>query len=220
MGNCQAAEAAAVVIQHPGGKVERLYGQATAGEVMRSNPGHYVALVVLRVSGVGGGAKAESAGAAGAGGGVKITKVKLLKPKDALLLGQVYRLITSQGACCLSPHQIAMFLGPIPPLFLSLGDRRAEKSAGLVRAEVAKAIQARRQDKTRRCGEEAPDDRRRPGHAAGGEARGQSGSAEQERKRAEKADRQHRSGGSGGGGSARGGRHWRPSLQSINESAS
>ncbi|CAL5012532.1 unnamed protein product [Urochloa decumbens] len=182
MGNCQAAEAAAVVIQHPGGKVERLYGQATAGEVMRSNPGHYVALVVLRVSGVGGGAKAESAGAAGAGGGVKITKVKLLKPKDALLLGQVYRLITSQ--------------------------------------EVAKAIQARRQDKTRRCGEEAPDDRRRPGHAAGGEARGQSGSAEQERKRAEKADRQHRSGGSGGGGSARGGRHWRPSLQSINESAS
>ncbi|CAL4998785.1 unnamed protein product [Urochloa decumbens] len=170
MGNCQAAEAAAVVIQHPGGKVERLYGAATAGEVMRSNPGHYVALVVLRVSGVGG----------GGGGGVKITKVKLLKPKDALLLGQVYRLITSQ--------------------------------------EVAKAIQARRQDKTRRCGEEAPDDRRRPGHAAGGEARGQSGGAEQERKRAEKADRQHRSGGSGGG--ARGGRHWRPSLQSINESAS
>ncbi|CAL5006192.1 unnamed protein product [Urochloa decumbens] len=177
MGNCQAAEAAAVVIQHPGGKVERLYGQATAGEVMRSNPGHYVALVVLRVSGVGGGAKPDGP-TSGGGGGVKITKVKLLKPKDALLLGQVYRLITSQ--------------------------------------EVARAIQARRQDKTRRCGEEALDDRRQrpsqPGHA-GGEARGQSG-ADHERKRAEKADRQHRSGG------ARGGRHWRPSLQSINESAS
>ncbi|CAO2206760.1 unnamed protein product [Urochloa humidicola] len=161
MGNCQAAEAAAVVIQHPGGKVERLYGPATAGEVMRSNPGHYVALVVLRVAGVGG------------GGRVKITKVKLLKPKDALLLGQVYRLITSQ--------------------------------------EVAKAIQARRQDKTRRCEEEAPDERRRHADSAGGEARGQPG-ADQERKR------QHRSGGSGGG--VRGGRHWRPSLQSINESAS
>jgi hypothetical protein len=81
MGNCQAAEAAAVVIQHPGGKVERLYGPATAADVMRGNPGHYVALVVLRVS------------------TSRITKVKLLKPKDALLLGQVYRLITSQGAC-------------------------------------------------------------------------------------------------------------------------
>jgi hypothetical protein len=104
MGNCQAAEAAAVVIQHPGGKVERLHGPATAGEVMRSNPGHYVALVVLRVAGVGGGAKPDpmssgAAATAGGGGGVtKITKVKLLKPKDALLLGQVYRLITSQGA--------------------------------------------------------------------------------------------------------------------------
>ena len=55
MGNCQAAEAAAVVIQHPSGKVERLYGAATTAEVMRGNPGHYVALVVLRVSGAGGG---------------------------------------------------------------------------------------------------------------------------------------------------------------------
>ncbi|PUZ51465.1 hypothetical protein GQ55_6G189300 [Panicum hallii var. hallii] len=170
MGNCQAAEVAAVVIQHPGGKVERLHGPATAGEVMRSNPGHYVALVVLRVSGVG--AKTESGCG---GGGARITKVKLLKPKDALLLGQVYRLVTSQ--------------------------------------EVAKAIQARRQDKTRRCGE-APDDRRRqrpspqPGHAA----------ADQEQKREEKADRQHRGGGPGGGGAR--GRHWRPSLQSISESAS
>jgi hypothetical protein len=114
MGNCQAAEAAAVVIQHPGGKVERLHGPATAGEVMRSNPGHYVALVVLRVSGVG--AKTESGCG---GGGARITKVKLLKPKDALLLGQVYRLVTSQGACL-----IALLLGPIPPCF-SLGDRRA-----------------------------------------------------------------------------------------------
>ncbi|KAG2578756.1 hypothetical protein PVAP13_6NG114412 [Panicum virgatum] len=125
MGNCQAAEAAAVVIQHPGGKVERLHGPATAGEVMRGNPGHYVALVVLRVS------KTDPRG--GGGGGARVTKVKLLKPEDALLLGQVYRLVTSQ--------------------------------------EVAKAIQARRQDKARRCGEAAaaPDDRRpspQPGPAA------------------------------------------------------
>ncbi|XP_062195041.1 uncharacterized protein LOC133898380 [Phragmites australis] len=177
MGNCQAAEAAAVVVQHPGGKVERLYGPATAADVMRSNPGHYVALVVLRVSGPYADAKT---GTAAVGGGAKITKVKLLKPKDTLLLGKVYRLITSQ--------------------------------------EVAKAIQARRQEKMRRC-EEVMDDRRRrqsqPGHAgaAGCEKLGQS--TDQERKQPEK-DR-HRSGTASGGGR---GRHWRPSLQSISESAS
>ncbi|KAL6596216.1 hypothetical protein ACP70R_047580 [Stipagrostis hirtigluma subsp. patula] len=181
MGNCQAAEAAAVVIQHPGGKVERLYGPATAEDVMRNNPGHYVALVVLRVTDPAADAKA----AGGGGGGAKITKVKLLKPKDTLLLGQVYRLITSQ--------------------------------------EVAKAIQARRQDKMRR-GDEASNDWRRqqqpqsqPERAAavaGGHEQSQR-SSDQERKRP--AQDRHRS--SGGGGAGRG-RHWRPTLQSITESAS
>ncbi|XP_073010649.1 uncharacterized protein [Typha latifolia] len=80
MGNCQAAEAATVVIQHPGGRVERLYWPASAGEVMRNNPGHYVALVTISIP--------EEAR--------RITRVKLLKPKETLLLGQVYRLITSQ----------------------------------------------------------------------------------------------------------------------------
>ncbi|RLN33213.1 hypothetical protein C2845_PM03G33580 [Panicum miliaceum] len=108
MGNCQAAEAAAVVIQHPGGKVERLYWSTTAAVVMRSNPGHYVALVILRVAAdkaaaapgdaaAAAAATATGAGAGGGGGGgAKITRVKLLKPKDTLLLGQVYRLITAQ----------------------------------------------------------------------------------------------------------------------------
>ncbi|KAG8047254.1 hypothetical protein GUJ93_ZPchr0008g14036 [Zizania palustris] len=126
MGNCQAAEAAAVVIQHPGGKVERLYWAATAADVMRVNPGHYVALVVLRVSA--GGAKADHPAAADAenrseGAPPKITKIKLLKPKETLLLGQVYRLVTSQ--------------------------------------EVTKALQARRQEKMRRC-KEATDHHQPP----------------------------------------------------------
>ncbi|KAM3408817.1 hypothetical protein ACQJBY_001711 [Aegilops geniculata] len=94
MGNCQAADAAAVVIQHPGDrKVERLHWPATAADVMRRNPGHYVALVVLHH--VSGGVDPDPA-VAGEGGGTRITKIKLLKPKDTLLLGQVYRLITSQ----------------------------------------------------------------------------------------------------------------------------
>uniref|UniRef100_A0A0A9FHF8 Uncharacterized protein n=2 Tax=Arundo donax TaxID=35708 RepID=A0A0A9FHF8_ARUDO len=59
---------------------------------MKNNPGHYVALVILRVP-----ARDKAAAGAGAGGGgAKITRVKLLKPNDTLLLGQVYRIITSQ----------------------------------------------------------------------------------------------------------------------------
>lgn len=80
MGNCQAAEAAAVVIQHPGGKVDRIYSSASATEVMNANPGHYVALVVA----------AENA--------APIKQLKLLRPDDALVIGQVYKLISFEGA--------------------------------------------------------------------------------------------------------------------------
>ncbi|RLN11803.1 hypothetical protein C2845_PM09G08000 [Panicum miliaceum] len=84
MGNCQAAEAATVVVQHPGGRVERLYWATSAAEVMRANPGHYVALVTHRPEGK----EEERRGAA------RVTRVKLLKPRDTLALGQAYRLIT------------------------------------------------------------------------------------------------------------------------------
>nr|XP_018681720.1 PREDICTED: uncharacterized protein LOC103985374 isoform X3 [Musa acuminata subsp. malaccensis] len=84
MGNCQAPEA--VVIQHPGGREEQLYWPMSAADVMKSNPGYHVALVTLCVS--------EERG--DGGGVVRLTRVRLLKPKDVLLLGQVYRLVTSQ----------------------------------------------------------------------------------------------------------------------------
>ncbi|XP_062217558.1 uncharacterized protein LOC133917710 [Phragmites australis] len=90
MGNCQAAEAATVMLQHPGGRVERLYWSTSAEEVMRANPGHYVALVTLRV------AEERHDAADGARRTVRLTRVKLLKPKDTLLLDHVYRLITTQ----------------------------------------------------------------------------------------------------------------------------
>lgn len=89
MGNCQAAEVATVVIQHPGGRVERLYWPTSAADVMKSNPGYHVALVTLYVS------ETKTDGGAGT---VRFTRVRLLKPRDMLLLGQVYRLITSQGS--------------------------------------------------------------------------------------------------------------------------
>ncbi|XVE82949.1 hypothetical protein DITRI_Ditri16bG0046200 [Diplodiscus trichospermus] len=81
MGNCQAAEAATVVIQHPGNKIERIYWSVSANEIMSSNPGHYVALVVTSPT-----LKNEN--------GMPLKQLKLLKPDDTLLIGQVYRLIS------------------------------------------------------------------------------------------------------------------------------
>ncbi|KAG6594969.1 hypothetical protein SDJN03_11522, partial [Cucurbita argyrosperma subsp. sororia] len=83
MGNCQAAEAATVVIQHPGinPKIERIYWSVSAHQIMNSNPGHYVALVVTSST-----LKTQN--------GTPIKQLKLLRPDDTLLIGHVYRLIT------------------------------------------------------------------------------------------------------------------------------
>ncbi|KAL3640346.1 hypothetical protein CASFOL_015314 [Castilleja foliolosa] len=82
MGNCQAAEAATVLVVHPGGKVERVYWSVSANEIMNSNPGHYVAQVVSQAP-------------AGAENGEPPAKqLKLLRPDDTLIIGQVYRLIS------------------------------------------------------------------------------------------------------------------------------
>jgi hypothetical protein len=88
-------------------------------------------------------------------------------------------------------------------------------AAGRAHAKVAKAIQARREDKLRRCsGEVVVDGRRAPGrHAAATGSQGQGRSTDRERKQPEKSDRQHWS---GGGGDGRW-RHWQPSLQSISD---
>ncbi|KAJ6793572.1 uncharacterized protein M6B38_349270 [Iris pallida] len=93
MGNCQAAEAATVVIQHPEGRIQRLYWPTTAKEVMKCNPGHHVALVVThRIA-------QEDQGDGGGGvAALRCTQVRLLKPDHMLLIGQVYRLITEQEA--------------------------------------------------------------------------------------------------------------------------
>lgn len=85
MGNCQAAEAATVVIHHPANnKVERIYWSVSAHEIMTSNPGNYVALVVTSPT-----LKAEN--------GAPVKHLKLLRPDDTLHIGQVYRLISFEG---------------------------------------------------------------------------------------------------------------------------
>ena len=81
MGNCQAAEAATVVIMHPGNKIERIYKAVSARYVMSLNPGHYVAVVVTSQS--------EK--------GLPVKQLKLLRPDDPLVIGKVYRLIRFEG---------------------------------------------------------------------------------------------------------------------------
>lgn len=90
MGNCQAAEVATVVIQHPGGgRTERAYWAMSAGAVMAANPGHYVAAVITSPPAAG----ASSATPAAA----PVKHLKLLRPDDTLLLGRVYRLVSFEG---------------------------------------------------------------------------------------------------------------------------
>lgn len=91
MGNCQVAEAATVVIQHPGGRTERLYWPTTAEEVIKCNPGHHVALIITDCS-----IAQENQDRT-----IRApccARVRLLKPNHMLLTGQVYRLITDQEA--------------------------------------------------------------------------------------------------------------------------
>ncbi|KAK8529475.1 hypothetical protein V6N13_102390 [Hibiscus sabdariffa] len=84
MGNCQAIDAAALVIQHPCGKIERLYWSVPVSEVMRMNPGH---IIPLPVSDQNHNPDDKA---------VCFTRVKLLRPADTLALGHAYRLVTSQ----------------------------------------------------------------------------------------------------------------------------
>ncbi|AQL09018.1 hypothetical protein ZEAMMB73_Zm00001d048162 [Zea mays] len=90
MGNCQAAEAeaATVLIQHPGGGgTERAYWALSAETVMAANPGHYVAAVITTAQPDAGDGAASSAAA-------PVKHLKLLRPDDTLLLGRVYRLVS------------------------------------------------------------------------------------------------------------------------------
>ncbi|KAL4574122.1 hypothetical protein LXL04_020947 [Taraxacum kok-saghyz] len=83
MGNCQAVDAAALVIQHPTGKIERMYWSVTASDVMKMNPGHYVSIIIPILP-------TEQDDKT-----IRITRVKLLRPTDTLVLGRAYRLLTT-----------------------------------------------------------------------------------------------------------------------------
>ncbi|PIM97100.1 hypothetical protein CDL12_30437 [Handroanthus impetiginosus] len=102
MGNCQAIDSATLVIQHPNGKVDNFYWPIAASEIMKMNPGHYVALL-LTTTLYSSPAAAPAAAVATATTTtatknipLRITRIKLLRPTDTLVLGHVYRLVTHQ----------------------------------------------------------------------------------------------------------------------------
>ncbi|KAL9240920.1 hypothetical protein vseg_015086 [Gypsophila vaccaria] len=89
MGNCQAVDSTTLIVQRPNGNAEIMYKPIKAIEVMRSNPGHYVSLIIpLPMSGH------EAAGSHRKT--IRYNRVKLLRPTDTLVLGHAYRLVTSQ----------------------------------------------------------------------------------------------------------------------------
>ncbi|XP_009590599.1 uncharacterized protein [Nicotiana tomentosiformis] len=84
MGNCQTSiDNAALLIQHPNGKVEKLYSPVSASQIMKMNPAHYVALLLTTMS-------------PPSNKTTRIMRIKLLKPTDTLVLGHIYRLVTAQ----------------------------------------------------------------------------------------------------------------------------
>ncbi|XP_024972054.1 uncharacterized protein LOC112510934, partial [Cynara cardunculus var. scolymus] len=103
MGNCQAIDNASLVIQHPNGRVERLYSAISAAEVMKLNPGHYVALLLTttlyssRPPSTSAPTKQNHPGSvANTTQPLRVTRIKLLRPTDTLTVGHIYRLITTK----------------------------------------------------------------------------------------------------------------------------
>ena len=102
MGNCQAIDAATLVVQHPNGKVDKFYWAVSASEIMKMNPGHYVALLISTTLCQTNDKENCPVKNDNNNNQVRLTRIKLLRPTDTLVLGQVYRLITTQGLCLFS----------------------------------------------------------------------------------------------------------------------
>ncbi|CAO2826701.1 unnamed protein product [Amaranthus hypochondriacus] len=91
MGNCQAIDTATLAIEHPNGKVDKMLIPVPASQIMKMNPGYYVALLITTTI-----CHTSTKQGLHHNNTLRITRVKLLRPTDSLLLGHVYRLISSQ----------------------------------------------------------------------------------------------------------------------------
>lgn len=100
MGNCQAIDNSSIAIQHSSGRVEKLYSSVPASQIIKLNPSHYVALLLTTTT----------TAVATTGGPLRITRIKLLRPTDTLLLGHTYRLISAQGTHFFFPSFLFLHL--------------------------------------------------------------------------------------------------------------
>ncbi|XP_024396601.1 uncharacterized protein [Physcomitrium patens] len=82
MGNCHAVDPVCATVEHPNGKVEKLYFSSSAQQLMLQYPGHYVALVSPPPTPI-----------ADCPAHVK-RKLKLLPPGTMLNIGSCYRLVS------------------------------------------------------------------------------------------------------------------------------
>ncbi|KAI3684547.1 hypothetical protein L6452_33771 [Arctium lappa] len=169
MGNCQAIDNASMVIQHPNGRVERLYSAISAAEIMKLNPGHYVALLLTTTlyssrppsTTAAAATKQNQTGGVAAAGAVvntaqplRVTRIKLLRPTDTLTVGHIYRLITTKevmkGLMAKKNGKINYNINKLKPFEESAGNHEAKaKITGSNHSEIIHN-QMKKSDKDRR----------------------------------------------------------------------
>ncbi|KAD2806021.1 hypothetical protein R6Q59_028994 [Mikania micrantha] len=105
MGNCQAVDNASFVLQTQNGRAERFYSPISAADIMKLHPGHYVALLLTTTyyssppsstSDHHHHHRPSNNNHTNTNQRLRVTRIKLLRPTDDLVLGHAYRLITTQ----------------------------------------------------------------------------------------------------------------------------
>ncbi|KAL4584965.1 hypothetical protein LXL04_009578 [Taraxacum kok-saghyz] len=103
MGNCQAVDNASLVLQTQNGRADRFYSPISAAEIMKLHPGHCVALLLTTTlyssppsSSSSDNHHRQPNNPALPNQPLRVTRIKLLRPTDNLVLGHAYRLITNQ----------------------------------------------------------------------------------------------------------------------------
>ncbi|KAI3759371.1 hypothetical protein L6452_07134 [Arctium lappa] len=96
MGNCQAVDNASLVLQTQNGRAERFYSAISAAQIMNQHPGHYVALLLTTTTTFYSDHHHHQQPHTNTTQPLRVTRIKLLRPTDNLLLGHAYRLITTQ----------------------------------------------------------------------------------------------------------------------------
>ncbi|XP_076908297.1 uncharacterized protein LOC143565105 [Bidens hawaiensis] len=96
MGNCQAIDNASFVLQTETGRAERFYSPIPAAQIMKLHPGHYVALLLTTTLHHQPPNNNNNNGTTTINQPLRVTRIKVLRPTDNLVLGHAYRLISTQ----------------------------------------------------------------------------------------------------------------------------